>query len=362
MKGKRFFISPLLIVCLAFLLSIVACASTAPSVTTTPSVPTKYEPPITKVTLITTSSGTVPHSMSVAWSTLLTKYPAGVQMSIEPTLGAPQALNAFLEGQGNAVFNSCNISRSEFPKYFAGKMLAEAPLLLMASAQTAVHIMTRADTDINTVADFRGKKILSKVPASPANDLIRIKILAAYGMTENDIVVLTGTNGAHLAQQLREGVGDAAISTLAVGDPAIVELCTVKDIRFISLPQDKMGFAEDLWMASGVILAGTYRGQDKQVLALRAPVSFTVRNNMDEKVAYTLVKTVYDNWNEYIGMVPQAKEFAMEQNYIAAFLPFHPGAVKYFKEKGMWTKEMEEKQQKLMVKVIPSPAPSTATK
>ncbi len=274
-------------------------------------------------------------------------------MSIDPQIGAPQAVAAFVQGQGDMTYNPANMSRQEFPKIIAGKKLAIGPLHLMASAQSIVHIVTRVDTGITSIADFKGKKLLGKVPSAPANDAVRIKLLEAYGMTDNDIVLLSGNNGAHLAQQLREGVGDAAMCFLARGDPSVVELCTVKDVRFIPVPPDKMGFSEELWTAAGFLPANTYRGQDKDISCVMLPVSFSVKNNMDENVAYTLLKTVYDNWNEFTGMVPQAKEFAIEGNASSAFLPYHPGAIKYFKEKGAWTPALDAKQKVLLEKICP---------
>jgi uncharacterized protein len=348
-----------LIIIAILVLTLLACATPAqPTTPTTPNTPSKPASGPTKVTMISTASGTVPHSMSVAWSTLLTKYAPDVQMSIDPQIGAPQAVIAFMQGQGDIVYNPANMSRQEFPKTLAGKKLATGPLHLAASPQSAVHIVTRTDTGITSISDFKGKKILAKVPTAPANDAVRIKVLEAYGLTDNDIVLLSGNNGAHLAQQLREGVGDAALIFLSVGDPAVVELCTVKDINFLPIPPEKMGFAEDLWAVPGFIPAKSYRGQDKEVSCVRLPVSFSVRNNMDEKIAYTLIKTFYDYWSEYTGMVPAAKEFAIEGNAIAAFAPFHPGAIKYYKEKGVWDAALEAKQQKLLEKVCPQPVTS----
>jgi TRAP transporter TAXI family solute receptor len=196
---------------------------------------------------------------------------------------------------------------------------------------------------------------LGKSPGAPANDVARQKLLAAYGMTDNDIILLSGNNIQNLAQQLREGVGDAAIVFGTVGDLSIVELCTTKDCRFISLPLDKMDFAEDLWMTKGKIPAGTYRGQDKDVSCLRSPNSIAVRVDMDTDLAYAIIKVAYDHWDEFAAVSPEIKDYAITETLKSWFLPFHPGAIKYYKEKGIWTSEMDGTQQRLMNKTLAIP-------
>jgi len=292
--------------------------------------------------------------MAVAWTTLINKYIPGFDITIEPAVGAPQAVNGFYEGVGDLTYNPANLTRAASLKYLSGKTLASGPFHLTASLASAIHIVTRAETGIKTIADLRGKKVLAKVPTSRSNDEGRQNILAAYGMTDDDIILLSGNNGSHLAEQLKEGVGDAAMIFLGLGDSSIVDLCTTKDIRWISLPQDKMGWAEEWWVVPGTIPANTYPKQTEAVSAIRLPAAFSIKSSVDEDTVYTMVKVLYDHWDEFLKMAPLGKEFDIKEVVDAAFLPFHPGSIKYYKEKGVWNSAADAKQQKFLNKAMPA--------
>ncbi len=293
--------------------------------------------------------------VAVAWSQLAQKYSPGLQIVIEPAIGAPQAVVGFLQGNGDICYIASNIMGTEFPKQHGGKTLAVGPHHLVAGSGSLVHILTRADSSINSVADFKGKKILGKVATGGATDNARQQTLATYGLTDNDIILMSGNNGSHLAEQMKEGLGDATFFILGLRDASVVDLCTVKDIRFIDLPKDKMEvIAEKTWLAPGTVPANTYPKQDKPVLALMSPGSFDVQPSMPEDVAYELVKIYHEHYDEVIKMSPFARNYKLEGAVESAYLPFHPGAIKYYKEKGLWTSEAEAKQQKLLNRVIPA--------
>jgi len=199
------------------------------------------------------------------------------------------------------------------------------------------------------VADFKGKKVLAKQVASQAVEATRPKILAAFGLTDNDIVLMSGDSAGHLATQLREGVGEAAMLFIGLRDPSLIEMCTAKDIKWISLPKEIMEkVAPAIWMTPGIIPAGTYPKQDKDVLAFTGLDSFDVRPAMAEDLAYTLTKIFWENSNEIAKMVPWVNSFNLKDTTTRAYLPFHAGAVKYYKEKGVWSQEAEALRQKLL--------------
>ncbi len=331
--------------------------SSAPASTSTSA---KITPPAggwPKLTFNTAPSGTNPHTIGVAWSTLAGKYLPGMEIAVEPAVGAPQAVIGFLQGHGDITYDASNIVGAEISKYLGGKTLAAGPQHLITAVASAVHIVAKADSGINTVADFKGKKILGKVATGGGVDLARQALFRAYGFTDNDVILLTGNNGSHLADQLKEGVGDAGMFFLGLRDPSIIDLCTTKNVRWIPVPKEKAGpVVDEVWMTTGIIPAGTYPKQDQDVPSIQSPGSFDVRPTMSEDLAYALTQLYFEHWDEFTKMAPWAKEYNLKGTLNTAYLPFHPGAVKYYKEKGIWTAEAEARQQQLLNKVIPMPA------
>jgi TRAP transporter TAXI family solute receptor len=310
-----------------------------------------------RLTFNTTPSGTPIHQIAVAWSTLIGKYAPTFETTVDPANGLAPAVTTFMSGRGDITGTASNVLVQLLPGLIGGKTLESGPWALITSGGAALHVITSADSKINSVADFRGKKILGKVVGAKEVDMMRIDLLASYGMTDNDIILLSGNSNAHNITQLREGVGDVVLAPQAIGYSGVVELSTMKDVRFISIPKEKSEtFAEKNGAVLGIIPANTYPKQDKDIETLKWPLSFACRAQMDEKVSYTLVKVLYEHWDEFLGMFPAGKEYAREQVLTNWFQPFHPGAIKYYKEKGMWTADMDGKQQQLIKKVVPAPA------
>ncbi len=231
------------------------------------------------MTYVTTASGTPGYQTAIAWAALVGKYaPGAPRITVEPAVGMAVAVKTFMSGQADITITSSNVAPDQLPSFIGGKTLAAGPQALITSPGSAVHILTLANSKILSVADFKGKKILAKVVGGPEVDAGRQAILAAYGMTDNDVRVLSGDNNAHNVEQLREGVGDAGLIYTGVPSSNVEELCTTKDVRFIALPPDKLqALADKLAIVAGTIPAKTYIHQNETIPALRMPLSMAVR-------------------------------------------------------------------------------------
>jgi len=115
------------------------------------------------------------------------------------------------------------------------------------------------------------------------------------------------------------------------------------------LPKEKMEeIAPAIWMQPGIIPAGTYPKQNEAVMAFTGLDSFDVRPAMSEDLAYELTKLFWEHQEEFASMVPWCNSFILEEAPTRAYLPFHTGAVKYYKEKGVWSEEAETLRQELL--------------
>ena len=70
-----------------------------------------------------------------------------------------------------------------------------------------------------------------------------------------------------------------------------------------------------------------------------------VDQDLEEQLVYNIVKAVFENIDKLRASHPSMKEFSLDMATIGSLVPFHPGAVKYYKEQGVWTAELEAKQQ-----------------
>jgi len=140
---------------------------------------------------------------------------------------------------------------------------------------------------------------------------------------------------------------------MANPNPTIMELLTTKDVRFLSMdPNKQESFcADEPAFFPFTLEAGTYDGQDYDVNEFAYSVFLVVSNDLEEDLVYEMAKSIYENPEELVTLHPTMKESNLDYISRNDLAPWHPGVVKYFKEKGVWTTDMEEIQNKLLAEV-----------
>lgn len=218
--------------------------------------------------------------------------------------------------------------------------------ILWVMNDQATIVFTRAESDIKSIKDLKGKRVAIG-PAGSSNEVKNSKILEAYGFqrqpdTKSDFIDLTTVKLSHAeaANALAEGAIDAAIATQPVPDPSFSELSYSVPLRYIGVdPEMFPAVAKTYrWMWETKVPANSFKGQDKDLVTL-GDRNYVVahRENLSEKAAYDLSKTYVEK------LLP---EMAKQVNYLGAYagdislltgpwpVPGHPGAMKYFTERG----------------------------
>ncbi|MDD4160741.1 MAG: TAXI family TRAP transporter solute-binding subunit, partial [Synergistaceae bacterium] len=120
---------------------------------------------------------------------------------------------------------------------------------------------------------------------------------------------------------------------------AIMEIAAVRDIVLISLPEDVIDKVckQHQFLLNYTIEKGTYSKQDQPCRTVADANFLVVNEKMTEKVAYDCLKTFIDKKEEMMKVTPHAANFVPKKASLG-IIPFHPGAVKYFKEQGITVK------------------------
>lgn len=198
----------------------------------------------------------------------------------------------------------------------------------------AVHIVTLADSGVESLQDLKGKRVSVGAPGS-GTELSAKAILEANGISYDDIDERR-LNFNETAAALKDGQIDAGFWSVGPPTSSILDLATVRDIRFISLSdaEQKKALQADPSFAPYNMPAGTYPGQDKAVKIISTPNVLVVNQDMDDKLAYQIVKTLFEHTDELIAIHPAAKNTTVEFSLDSTPIPLHPGAAKYYKEVG----------------------------
>lgn len=217
---------------------------------------------------------------------------------------------------------------------FAGKPEKELRGL-MSTYPIDIQFFVLAKGPIKTIKDLKGKKVAVGAPGSGTEAMARY-VLKVYGLTYDDIdeqfISATETTEA-----IKDGNIDAGIVTLGTPAPTLMELCTQRDIRFLDIEPDVAEKINKDFPAyyPQTIPAGTYKGQDKANHTLAWMGLFIVHKDMNEQLAYDILKAIFENKDELDKIHVQFKKITLENAVKGMSVPWHPGAEKFFKEKGV---------------------------
>lgn len=198
----------------------------------------------------------------------------------------------------------------------------------------AVQLVTM-DPAIKSVKDLKGKSVSIGAPGSGVY-FNAVDILGAAGMTEKDIKAQY-QSFADSADALKDGKIDAAFIVAGAPTPAITELCTTNDAYLVPIDGDVAAkiMKENSFYTEYTIPAGTYKGQDKDVKTVTVKATLIVTADASEDDVYNLTKAIFENIDAITKENAKGAELTLENATSGMTVPFHAGAAKYFKEKGV---------------------------
>lgn len=210
---------------------------------------------------------------------------------------------------------------------------------LAALYNETVQLVT-CDPEIKSMDDLRGKNV-SIGAAGSGVYFNAMDFLAAYDMTEADINPQYLSFGDS-AEALRDGKIDAAFVVAGAPTVAVVDLCATKGAYLVGLDDEHIAKLKELNGAytECIIPAGTYDGIDTDTKTVAVKAIIIANGDVTDDEAYTIVSTIFENAADITAQ--HAKGAELDLNYAAECgLNYHPGAAKYFAEKGITVKTAE---------------------
>ena len=223
--------------------------------------------------------------------------------------------------------------------YYGKGQFANAPLknlrALGALYPETVQLITRADMGINSVRDLKGKSVSSGSPGSGQYQLLT-DLLQVYGLTRADVKEDL-SSFTQAVDKIKDGNLHATLITAGVPTAAITDFAQSHALKVIPLsgPEIANLQKQQPYYASVKLPANTYKGQTDAVDTLAVMAVWTTHDAVPETMAYEVTKALYEN-TAIMGQVhAQGKNINLQTAMAVGSVPFHPGALKYYKEKGL---------------------------
>jgi len=191
---------------------------------------------------------------------------------------------------------------------------------------------------INTVQDLKGKRVSLGAPGS-GSEVMAIRVLQAAGLDPEKDITRDRLSHTEAVNAMKDRRIDAFNSFGAVPYPALVDLTTTPDIKVNILDlggilpklQERFG----LVYFKGVIPKGAYRGIDVDVTTAATGALCVCHEAMDEGIVYQITRLMIEKKGELALAHKAANDISLQSAVVGSPLPYHSGAIRYYKEKGV---------------------------
>ena len=258
-------------------------------------------------------------------------------MNVTAQATGASAENLRLISKGEAEFG---IVQNDVMDYaYNGSDMFAQPLPNLSTIGTlypeVVQIAAAKNSGIKSVYDLRGKRV-SIGDAGSGVEFNAKQILEGYGLTFDDIQK-NNLSFKESAEGIQNGTLDACFITAGIPNSALQELAFTAGLVLIPVsgPEATKICNSYNFYTKTTIPGGTYSGNDEAVQALAIKATLAVSASLDEQTVYEMTKALFENLDDLATAHAKGKEVRADSAVNGVSVPFHPGAVKYFSEKGL---------------------------
>ncbi len=292
-----------------------------------------------RLSIATGGTGGSYYPMGGGMANIMSKYIPYVEATAEVTSASID--NCLLIGRGKADLALMNADMAWGAYHGKGKAFKEKiPLRTIAVwSPSNMHIVTIEGKGIEKVTDLKGKRVATGAPGSNT-EVMALGILETYGLDPNKDVSRDKLSVSESAGALKDRKIDAFFWVGGLPTAAVTDLAATPGMRMklidhadaIAKMREKYG----AFYVKGVIPAKTYPGQETDIRICAVWNLLVCNENMKENIAYDIVKALFEHKPELLASHSDVKYLSLEpQATVGSPIPFHPGAIRYFTEKGI---------------------------
>ena len=288
------------------------------------------------VNIATGGTTGVMYALGVALSKIYVQADPTLKPSVQATKASVENMNLLQQGRTEVAFSLADaasdawngVADGGFPKKL-DKIRGVASIY-----HNYVHFFTKADSQINSLADLKGKRVGVGAPKS-GTELNTRAILAANGIKYSDLARVDYLGYLEAVQSVQDGRIDVGMISSGMGVATLRELASNTNIRFIPVTPEEVAKINNPVYEAGVIPAGVYKGIDKPVPTAIIGVILTTHAGVSDDLVYMMTKSMWENRQLMVDTQSAADEMDLKKAMKGMAMPIHPGALRYYKEKGL---------------------------
>jgi len=261
----------------------------------------------------------------------------GIRCSVESTGGSVYNVNTI-----NANELDFGIAQSDtvYQAYhgegkFKGKAIKGLRSVLAIYPELLAFVVTKS-SGIKSLADVKGKKINIDIPGSGTRMTTDI-VLEAFGIKHSDMALANELKSSEGPTMLKDNKIDGYFGVFGHPTANIKDAANSVDIDLVPIegkPIDDL-VKKYSYYAKGVISGSFYKGVEHDTPSMGVKALLVTKDSIDDKIVYTVAKTILDHFDEFKKLHPAYKTITKESLLDGLAVPQHPGAIKAFKEAGL---------------------------
>ena len=263
----------------------------------------------------------------------------GLRCTVESTGGSVFNINAVMSGDMDIGFAQSDTQYYAMTGAGAFKDKPQPKLRALFSVYPELlTLVARQDANIKTFADIKGKRVNIGDPGSGTRGTTEL-VMAALNIKKEDLKLASELKFVEMAPALCDNKIDAF--TFVAGHPNAIfqeaaSTCSSNIASVVGPGVDKL-VKDNPFYAKANVPGKMYKGTDAPQATFGVLATIVASADLPEQTAYVITKAVFDNLDDFKKLHPAVANITREQMLEGNTVPFHPGAVKYFKEKG-WIK------------------------
>jgi TRAP transporter TAXI family solute receptor len=287
------------------------------------------------INILTGGTGGVYYPLGGVLSNLFAERIPGTRPSVQATKGSVENLTILQLGRGEIAFTLGDTLalgwKGDADSGFKGKL--DKLRGIAAIYPNYIQVVATRESGIRTIADLKGKR-LSVGALRSGTELNARKLLGAAGIAYKDLAKVQYLPFEESVDLMKNKLLDATLQSAGLGVPALRNIANAFSVVVVEIPAAIVAKAGTPY-TKGVIPKDTYRGQDADAQTATVPNYLVTRVGLEADLVYEMTKVVFDSTPELVAAHPAAAGIKLERALDGMPIPLHPGAQKFFREKGM---------------------------
>ena len=291
------------------------------------------------IAIATGGTGGVYYPLGGGMANVLSKHVPGMQASARVTGGSVDNLKLIGSQQSEValVMVDAALDALKGEDKFKGSPVDVRTLMVLYPNR--MHVVSMEGTGVEKMSDLKGKRVSTGSPGS-ATEVMAFRVIEAAGLDKDKDMRRERLGVAESVNALKDRKIDAFFWVGGLPTAAVTDLGATPNVKIKMIDHadtvEKMNKKYDNLYTTGVIPAKTYPGQDKDNPIAVVQNILVANAKMSDKVAYDIVKTFIERRDELVAVHAEADSIKLEnQSPKNSPIPWHPGAVKYFSDKGL---------------------------